>query len=338
MSLPLLWLQLAGIAGAILFASHFLTKSADVIGFKTGLGRTFIGVMLLATVTSLPELGTGISAVAWVGEPDLAAGDAFGSNLFNLLIIALMDVFWRNGPILNSVGTATVVVGALGMAGMALAAVAVIVHNGTTAMSSWYISPISGLLMVVFVAATFIVYNLERNRGRDDDPPEEDHEYAPLSLPRAALTYLMAGAVVVGAAIWLAETGDRLADKLGWEASYVGTQFLAFSTSLPEVATAFAALRLKAPDLAVSTVLGSNLFNMGIVLFLDDLAYTEGVVWASVSNIHSLTAVMGLLMIAVVIIALVIRPRRKPGRFWTPESVSLIGLYVAASLMVFYLA
>ena len=57
MSLPLLWLLLAVAAAIILVASNFLAKSADVIAFKTGLGRAFIGVLLLATATSLPELG-----------------------------------------------------------------------------------------------------------------------------------------------------------------------------------------------------------------------------------------------------------------------------------------
>ena len=131
MTLALLWLQLAGAAVVILVASNFLAKSADVIAFKTGLGRAFIGVILLATATSLPELGTGITAVTLVGEPDLAAGDAFGSNLFNLMIIGLLDIFWREGPILRSVSGASVLVGALGIVIISLAGAAVLIqrHN-----------------------------------------------------------------------------------------------------------------------------------------------------------------------------------------------------------------
>ncbi len=113
MPIALLWLQLAGVTIIILTASHFLAKSADIISFKTGLGQSLIGVGLLATATSLPELGTGVSSVTFVGAPDLAAGDAFGSNLFNLLIIGLLDIFWRNGPILTAVSTTALLVGAL---------------------------------------------------------------------------------------------------------------------------------------------------------------------------------------------------------------------------------
>ena len=117
MTLVVLWVILAATAAAIVFVSHFLASSADVIAIRTGLGRSFVGVVMLATATSLPELGTGVSSILLVDQPDLAAGDAFGSNLFNLLIIAIMDLVWRNGPILTAVSSASIMVGGLGIAG-----------------------------------------------------------------------------------------------------------------------------------------------------------------------------------------------------------------------------
>ena len=113
MDLAALWVQLGVAAAIIVGASLQLTKSADVIAIKTGLGRSFAGIVLLATATSLPELGTGVSSVAWVGEPDMAVGSAFGSSLFNLLIIGLLDVLWWNRYLLNHVGMSSVVVGCL---------------------------------------------------------------------------------------------------------------------------------------------------------------------------------------------------------------------------------
>lgn len=338
MALGLLWLQLGGTAVVILAASHYMAKSADIIAFKTGLGRTFIGVVLLATATSLPELGTGISSVTWLNEPDLAAGDAFGSNLFNLLIIGLLDIFWRQGPILNSVSTTSILIGVLGIVVISLAAAAVLIHGMTATMATWYISPISLLLFVVFLIAIYMIYRFDQSKESADDWEDSAHDYTAASSSRTTLTYLLSAAVVVGAAIWLAQTGDSIADEMGWEASYVGTQFLAFSTSLPELAASFAAIRLKAPELAITNVLGSNLFNMGFVLFLDDVAYTDGALWEAIAGVHSLTAVIAVFMTAVVVIALILRPRRRPGRFWTVESLLLIGLYLAASVLVFTLA
>ena len=350
MHVALLWLQLAGAAAFILVASNFLAKSADVIAFKTGLGRAFIGVILLATATSLPELGTGVSAIALFDEADLAAGDAFGSNLFNLLIVGLLDLYWRNGPILNSVSITAAVVGALGMAVIALAAIGLLIHSSTTAMSSWPVSPASVVTLIVFLIAMYLIYRFEqRPRGAEDrgeeeaqrDTPENgEHQYADASFSRASVTYLLAAAVVVGAAVFLSYTGEQIAEEMGWEASFVGTQFLAFSTSLPELAASFAAIRINAPELAITGVLGSNLFNMGFILFMDDLALTGAPLFLrdNVSSIHPLTAVIAVLMTAVVIVAVLNRGRSRPSRYWTGEALLLIGLYAAASALVFLLA
>ena len=336
MDLFLLWIQLAGAAGIILASAQFLAKSSDVIAFKTGLGRSFAGVVLLATATSLPELGTGVSAITLFDEPDLAAGDAFGSNLFNLMIIGLLDVYWRDGLILKNVTPTSVLVGALGIAIIALAAMAIFIHGATTAAAGWFISPVSVVMIIVFVAAMYMIYRASRAQEKGD-ATSEHHEYAEEKLPTAILTYLVAALIIIASAIWLASAGDRLATEMGWEASFVGTQFLAISTSLPELAASFAALRINAPELAITNVLGSNLFNMGFVLFLDDVAFTDGALWAVVSDIHILTAAIAILMTSVVLVAMAGHARGRPGRFWTPEAVLLIGMYVSASVLVFYL-
>ena len=348
MPLALLWLLLAVTAAIILVASNFLAKSADVIAFKTGLGRAFIGVILLATATSLPELGTGVSSIAWRDQPDLAVGDAFGSNLFNLLIIGLLDLYWRNGPILSNVSMASVFVGALGIAVISLAAVAMLIHTYTTALDSWTISPISIVILGVFLLAMYLIYRFEQ-RPRDDgeyaasgatDEEDDEEQYADENLLRVSVIYVLSAACVIGAAILLAYVGDEIAHKMGWEASFVGTQFLAFSTSLPELAASFAAIRINAPELAITGVLGSNLFNMGFILFMDDVALIGAPLWtpANISSIHALTAVIAILMTAVVIVSVITRGRGRPNKFFTGEALVLIGLYIAASVLVFTLA
>ena len=144
----------------------------------------------------------------------------------------------------------------------------------------------------------------------------------------------------MGAAIWLSITGEKITEEMGWEASFVGTQFLAFSTSLPELAASFAAIRINAPELAITGVLGSNLFNMGFILFMDDVALVGSPLWGhhDVSNIHQLTAVVAILMTAVVIVGVITRGRSRPNRFFTGEALILVGLYIAASVLVFMLA
>src|SRR3990172_5393858 len=103
-----IWLQFVACLAIIVIAGSRLAKYGDLIAEKTGLGRVWIGVVLLAAVTSLPELATGISSVTFVGEPDLTMGDLFGSNLINLAIIAIIDLVHRSGPVLHYLGSGIV--------------------------------------------------------------------------------------------------------------------------------------------------------------------------------------------------------------------------------------
>ena len=338
MSMTLLWTELCLAALIILGASNFLTKSADVIALKTGLGRSFVGIVMLATATSLPEMGTGISAVSIVGTPDLAIGAAFGSNLFNLLIIAVLDIFWRNGPILSRIDRTSITVCVFGIVIVLIAAMAVWFHDLTTVLSDWYVSPISVILCILFLGAIYTIYLTNRHASVEKNKNElSTSNYDGYSVTKAFTVYLIAATIVVITAIWLAQIGDQLATVMNWKASFVGTQFLAFITSLPELATSFAALRLNAPELAITNVLGSNLFNMSFVLLFDDLAYTKGVVWTAVSNIHSITAIIAIVMTLVVLVSLMIQPRKRLGKYLTYEACLLIMLYIFGSVITFIL-
>lgn len=332
--LVLLWLQLAAAAAIILVASTRLARSADVIAMKTGLGRSFVGVVLLATATSLPELGTGVSAIAIVGSPDLAAGDAFGSNLVNLLIIALADIYWRRGPVLARFTITAAVVGVLGMAVISITAIAMFVHTSTNWFSGWHVSPFTVVLAIAFVGAMYLIYRIDRSASDVEGSPDQ---YASTSLAHAGVVYAVSASVVIAAAMWLAHTGEGLTHAMGWDASFVGTQFLAISTSLPELATSFAALRIGAPELAISNLLGSNLFNVGFVLTADDLVLVGAPLWSAIAPVHVLTAVFAILMTTVVVIALAVRRTAPRNRLLTPESGALLVLYAVASVMVFAL-
>lgn len=339
-TVPGLWLQLLAAAGFILLASNFLAKSADIIALRTGLGRSVIGVVLLATATSLPELSTGVGAIAIVDNPDLAAGDAFGSNLFNLLIIGLLELFWRgNGtPILEAVGTTPVFMGILGMLVISTAAVAILFHQSSPggAFSGWSISPITVILAAIFLFSMYLIYRVSQSAEHDEST---DENYESESLLRAGVTYAIAAVVIIGAAIWLARTGEGIAHAMHWEASFVGTQFLAFSTSMPELAASLAAIRIGAPELAISNVLGSNLFNMGFILSVDDIVLVGEPLWSSISSIHLATAMFAVIMTCVVLVGLMQRNRmRRPFDCITYESAALIALYIVASLYVFRFA
>ena len=230
--------------------------------------------------------------------------------------------------LLNRVSITSVVVAALGILAIGFAAAGIFIHPRADFASAWIPQPDLDRDRAVLAISMFIVYRIElSSSGR------EDEDEPPQTMRRALGTYALSAATVVIAAIWLATVVDDLAQELGIERSFVGTQFLAVSTSLPELAASVAAIRIGAPELAISNVLGSNLFNMGFVLFLDDVAYTSGPLWAAVSTVHIFTALAAVLMTAVVIVALATRERGRPGRFFTFEALMLIGLYIVTSAL-----
>ena len=94
-----LWLQFVACAAVIFFTGTRLSKYGDIIAEKTGLGKTWIGVILLAATTSLPELITGISSVTIFDVPDIALGNVLGACMVNLLMIAWLDVMGGSLPI-----------------------------------------------------------------------------------------------------------------------------------------------------------------------------------------------------------------------------------------------
>src|SRR5512145_3518680 len=99
--MALLWFEFLIASAVIVYCGTNLSRYGDVIAEKTGLGRAWIGLVLMAGVTSLPELITGISSVTLVDTPDIALGDVMGSCVFNLSIIALLDILHGPRPIFS---------------------------------------------------------------------------------------------------------------------------------------------------------------------------------------------------------------------------------------------
>ena len=111
----MVWLKFAACLAIILFAGTKLAQYGDAIAEKTGLGRIWIGLLLLAAITSMPELVTGVSAAALVKIPDLAVGNLLGSCLFNLVILAVMDIMYRPAPVLSQASPRHLISGSIGI-------------------------------------------------------------------------------------------------------------------------------------------------------------------------------------------------------------------------------
>jgi len=139
---------------------------------------------------------------------------------------------------------------------------------------------------------------------------------------------------VVGAGIWLAFIGDEIAQATGWEASFVGSLFLAITTSMPELVVTVTALRLGAIDMAVADILGANMLDVVIITWAD-LAYTPAPLLTVVSGDHLATTGVAIAMTLLIIIGLRFRQRRKTFAAFSWYAPLLIGLYIVGAYFLF---
>jgi cation:H+ antiporter len=319
----LVWLQFMLCASLIGFAGVRLSRYGDAIATHTGLSRNWVGLILLATVTSLPELVTGLSAVTVAAAPDIAVGDVLGSCVFNLSILALIDIFYRKDSLYQKVGPGHEVSASFGVILLAGAALAVLLGAQGMMPALGHISMASVLLLGVYLVAMRTLYVIEQRH----QVPTKTKEPPGMTLKTALMGYGLASMVIVGAGIWLPMVGVELARLMGWSNSFVGTLFIALATSVPELATTWGAVRIGALDMAVGNLLGSNLFDV-LILAIDDVAYVHGPIYAQVSLVHAATAITACLMSAIVIVSLASRPTWRVAHIASWSSLALLALYL----------
>lgn len=320
------WLvvQFALCALLIARAGFALSRSADRLADAYGWGRGWVGLALLATVTSLPELASGISAVAFVDAPNLAVGNALGACVVNLAFLVVVDALQRRQPMYRDASATHLLSAGFGV--VMLGFVAMSLLTGERAPAVLHVGLYSPMLLALYLLALRGVRTHERTAMA--------HAAAsPTPTVRRADVhgewrhFGVAALVVLAAGSWLPEAADRLAQAQGLSRSFVGTAFMAVVTALPEMAVTVSALRLGALDMAIGNLLGSNLFNV-LVLAVDDVFYTRGPLLADAAPVHAGTAVTALVMTGLVIVGLVMRPQGRVLRVVSWVSVGLIAAYV----------
>lgn len=325
-SILLVWTQFVACVIIIGAAGVRLIRYGDAIASLAGLSRSWVGLIMVATVTSLPELVTGLSAVTIAKAPDIAVGDVLGSCVFNLAILALLDIFYRKDPVYAMASSAHILSAGFGVVLIAAAGLILLMDAQGILPRFGHVSWGSPAIMALYLWAMRTIYLAEQRKHRtdDDEPPS-------MTLKAALSGYAVAGAVIVGAGIWLPMVGVELARIMGWSNSFVGTLFVALATSVPELATTIGALRIGAIDLAFGNLLGSNLFDI-LILAIDDLAYLPGSLYARVSGLHLMSALSACVMSGAVVVALAYRPA---SRIWHVGSWTSIGLLLVYLLNTF---
>jgi predicted AlkP superfamily pyrophosphatase or phosphodiesterase/Ca2+/Na+ antiporter len=342
-TLATLGLRFVVAAVVVIVAGTVLARSGDVIAARTRLGGVWVGSVFLALATSLPEIVTDLAAVR-LGAIDLAVGDLFGSSMANMLILSLVslvpggaDVFRRTtldhvlyaclAIILTMMAAGTILIrSTASVAGMGAGSLVILVVYAVASRAAFRHSRVA--------QEAGVTIEMSSAPGGAAVPSATHADGNTPTLQRAGLTFLAAAAVIVMAAPQFAHAAEGIATLTGVGSTFVGTWLVGLSTSLPELVTSLAAVRLRAYDLAVGNLFGSNALNMIIFAGLD-LAHPAAPVLSVADPAHVLTAMVAVILMAVAIGTLALRSKRVE-RAVEPGSLLLVMGYVLGIGLVFW--
>lgn len=322
------WVVFIITAVLIVLAATQLAKYGDVIAVRTKMGGMFIGLLLMAGATSLPEVLTSINSLQQ-NTPNLAAGNLLGSNTFNMFLLAIIDISFRNQRILRKAALKHAVTGSLTVF---LIGLVVFFMLANIDIKIGFIGLDSLIIIAFYVLAVRLIYS-DNKRGAA--PPElmEIPDNTP-SLMRGIIGFLLAAGALILITPIMVKNANIIAESTGLGTTFIGTTLVALVTSLPELVTTIAAIKIGAADMAIGNLFGSNMFNM-FALGLTDVFYTQGRFLEAIDPSFLLIGVIGLLLTCMGLIGNLIKLER---RIWFVEIDAMaIMLFYFASLYLLYI-
>ena len=264
-----LLLVVAGLT-LLVVGGESLVRGASTVAGKAGISPLVIGLVVVSAATSAPEFAVTVGSVLNC-EPDLAIGNVVGSNISNILLILGMAAVIRPLVIKRQLVRFDIPV--------------MLLASGLLLLTTLdgKLDPIEGALLLILLALHTIASVVIGRKSYVDpglEPVELPLNAKPVSLPLAITLLLLGVALLVFGSQLLVTGAVSMATDLGVSSLVIGLTVVAIGTSLPELATSIVAIRKGETYMAVGNVVGSNLFNIGLVLGLPALMFGEGLPFA----------------------------------------------------------
>lgn len=328
--MPTLLLSLILVAAALVWAASRLAVYADAIALRFNLSHSWIGILFISIITTLPEGAVTIGALKDVGSPSLALGNVFGSIMFNLAIIALIDLAFRRGGILRLSHAGSILPAVCAMI-MLLGVLGMLLFPWPLAVGPLRMGAGALLLPFVFLGLLLVIKKQDAREilpGANQPPPRVRHP-----LPG----FLVCALTVIVCATILARLGDQVAERFMLRHSFVGFILLAIITSLPELTFGIAAVRIGKYDLLLGNIMGANMINTLVIALADIVDPREILQAPGVVGMEQIFAgIMALLATAVILTAIVKRRDAKRRRFIGADSALLLLIYVLCIVAMYY--
>lgn len=268
----MIFVYYALLAAVVVFVSIKCANYVDLIDKKTNMSGAFIGGVILAAVTSMPELITSITAIAVVNEPALVMGNVLGSNIFNISILGVLVLCsaknFMNAKIANSHKITLVCT-------LAVYAILTVVITFGHDYSVFGISFASVLLLIIYVISLKFLAS--------DDSQNEEEDTSDLTLKQIVIRFIIMSIILIISSVGITYVTDIIADRLNLNGSVAGALFLGIATSLPELTSSVALVRKRNFNAMVGNIVGSNMFNY-LILLISDIMYNTASIYTSTAS------------------------------------------------------
>lgn len=323
----MVWIQFVVSAVVVVAAAVKLAEYGDVIAVRTKLGGLFVGTIFLAAATSLPELIASISSFQ-LGVPNLAAGNFFGSNMVNIVLLAGVDLFFHQVPLLRRVAINHSLSSALATILMLVAVISLFADIDLTI--GWV-----GIDSLVIIGLYFAgVWLIQReNSASGPAPPAVQAAAGFPSLRRGVIGFAIAALVLIVVVPLLVAASSEIATITGLGTGFVGTTLLSIVTSLPELIAVVTAVRLNALDLAVGNLLGSSVFNM-LGLAVSDFFLTSGRFLGAIDMDFVLVGLLAMLLTNMALVGILARVERR-FLFIELDSLAIVVVYLLGMALLY---
>ena len=296
----MMWVGIyAALAVCVVFFSIKLANYVDLIDKKTDLSGAFIGGVILAAVTSLPELFTSISAVLFVKQPDLVMGNILGSNLFNMCIFGGAALIAAKSLCKSTIGSSHFKTTVITFIMFSIMLLPVVFKKDYTVVG---ISVYSIILLVLYACSIkFMAGDSAESEGEDNSD---------LTIKQIIIRFVIMAVLLVVASIFITIAADHLSEEFNLGKTVGGALFLGVATSLPELTSSIALIRKGNFNACAGNVMGSGVFNFCIIS-VADILYRVGSVYISNDKSSSYLNIFGLVATAAVGAILLMKIRKK---------------------------
>ena len=319
---PTLWLLIyLVLASLVIFLSIKLSKYVDLLDKKTKIAGALLGGILLAGVTSLPELFTSLTGTLIVGKNDLVLGNIMGSDFFDIMIFGVVYFLFFKKFTEGKVGKQHYMSCLFTALMLVAVTIAAFVFDRNGWLLGWF-NPMSLIIIAIYVVSLILTPKTEE---KEDNKEVDSH----LTVKQIWIRFTLASIILIAASITVTIVTDKVVVGFGIGETFGGSLFLGVATSLPEVTATLALCKKKNFDAAYGDIIGSCTFNVIILGIADAVSFRAGPLFHITSDSFMLLIGTAFTLLLLFLSILFIR-----SKFFKNNVKSRIFLYAVSTLLI----